>query len=73
MTFISKTPESNVCSFINSFSTRECFLLLELTFLLSLFSLVSKSVFIIRFACANLATNVSAVNSLNFGVVIYLS
>ena len=36
-------------------------------------SLLSKSVFAIKFACANLAAKISAVNLLNSGVVIYLS
>ena len=42
-------------------------------FLLRLDSLVSKSVFVIKFACANLALKTSAGKVLNSGVVIYLS
>ena len=49
-----------------------CLLLFELVFLLRLVSLVSKSVFVEKLACANLAEKISAVNLLNSGVVIYL-
>ena len=42
-------------------------------FLLRLFSLSWKSVFVIKFACFNLAGTSSAVSLLNSGVVIYLS
>ena len=42
-------------------------------FLLRLDSLVSKSVFVIKFACANRALKTSAAKVLNSGVVIYLS
>ena len=59
--------------FLNSFLTSKCFVLFELIFLLRLVSLVSKSVFAIRFNCTNLAAKISAVNLLNYGVVIYLS
>ena len=44
----------------------------ELIFL-SFLSLLSKSVFITKFACANLAAKISAVSLLNSGVEIYLS
>ena len=37
------------------------------------FSLSSKSVFVTKFACSNLATKFSAVGLLNSGVVMYLS
>ena len=47
--------------------------LFELIFLLRLISLVSKSVFVTKFACANLAAKRFAVKLLNFEVVIYLS
>ena len=59
--------------FLNWFLTSKCFVLFELTFLLRLVSLVSKSVFAIRFTCTDLAAKISAVNVLNYGVVIYLS
>ena len=42
-------------------------------FLLRLDNLASKSVFVIKFACANLALKTSAAKVLNSGVVIYLS
>ena len=74
--------ESNVCRFLNSFSTSKCFALFELILLLKLNSLLSKSVLSIqlaisllfaKFACTNLAAIFSAVNLINSGVVIYLS
>ena len=42
-------------------------------FLLKLDSLASKSVFVIKFACDNLALKTLAAKVLNSGVVIYLS
>ena len=42
-------------------------------FLLSVDSLASKSVFVTKFACSNLALKTSAAKVLNSGVVIYLS
>ena len=42
-------------------------------FLLRSISLSSKSVFVIKFACANLAADFSAVSLLNSGEVMYLS
>ena len=60
-------------AFFNSFSTSELFDLFEVIFLLRLDSLASKSVFVIKFACANLALKTSAAKVLNSGVVIYLS
>ena len=42
-------------------------------FLLKIDSLGSKSVFVIKFACANIALNTSAAKVLNSGVIIYLS
>ena len=59
--------------FFNSFSTTKYFVLFEVIFLLRLDSFVLKSAFVIKFACADLATNLSAVNLLNSGVVIYIS
>ena len=41
-------------------------------FLLKLDSLASKSVFVIKFACAKLALKTLAAKALNSGVVIYL-
>ena len=57
--------ESNVSNFFYSFSTSKCFVLFEVIFLLGLDSLASKSVFVIKFVCANLAAKFSAVNLLN--------
>ena len=48
-----------------------CFI--EVNFLLRLISLVSKSVFVIQCAYANLAAKSSAVILQNSGVVMYLS
>ena len=73
MNFANKITESNVFSFFNSFSTSKCFALFELTFLLKLDSLASKSVLIMKFACAKLALKISAAKVLNSGLVIYLS
>ena len=60
-------------SFFNSFSTSKCFVLFEVIFLPRLDILVSKSVFVIKFACANLGLKTLAAKVLNSGVVIYLS
>ena len=60
-------------SFFNSFSTSKCFDLFEVIFLLRLGSLALKSVFVVRFACANLASKTLAAKVLNSAVVIYLS
>ena len=58
-------------SFLNSFSTSICFVLFAVIFLLRINKLASKSVFVIKFACANRALKTSAANVLNSGVVIY--
>ena len=47
--------------------------LFAVIFLLRLDNLASKLVFVIKFACANLALKTSAAKVLNSGVVIYLS
>ena len=49
------------------------FVLFEVIFLLRFESLLSKYVFVIKSACANLAAKFSAVGLLNSEVVIYLS
>ena len=59
-------------AFFNSFSRGKCFDLFEVIFLLRLDNLASKSVFIIKFACANLALKTSGAKVLNSGVAIYL-
>ena len=73
VTFTSKINRINVLSFLNLFSTSKCFDLFAVIFLLRLDSLASKSVFVTKFACANLALKTSAAKVLNSGVVIYLS
>ena len=59
-------------SAFNAFSIRKCFDLFEVIFLLRLDSLASKSVFVIKFACANLGLKTLAAKVWNSGVVIYL-
>ena len=73
MTFTYKTTWIKCFSFFNSFLTSKCFVLFEGVFLLRLDSLASKSVLVIKFACANLALKTLAAKVLNSGVVIYLS
>ena len=73
MTFANKITRIKCFSCFNLFSTSKCFVLFEVIFLLRLDSLASKSVFVIKFACANLALKTSAAKVLNSGVVIYLS
>ena len=51
----------------------KCFALFELIFLSRLINLVSKSVFVIKFACVNLAAKTPAAKLLNSGVAMYLS
>ena len=69
-------------SSFNFFLTGTCFVLAEVIFLFKLFSFLSKSVFndkttilflLVKFCCSNLLSNVSDVNLLNSGLVIYLS
>ena len=59
--------------FFNSISTRMCFDLFEVIFLLRFDSSASKSVFVIKFACVNLALKTLATKVLNSGIVMYLS
>ena len=49
------------------------FVLFAVILLSRLDTLLSKSVFVTKFACANLALKTLAVNTLNSEVVIYLS
>ena len=49
------------------------FFLFEVSFLLRFCSLAGKSVFVTKFACANLAAKFSPINLLNFEKVMYLS
>ena len=50
-----------------------CFDLFEVIFLLRFDSSASKSVFVIKFACVNLALKTLATKVLNSGIVMYLS
>ena len=67
--------EPNVSVFLVCF--QQVYILFYVSFFISVFplrfiSLLSTSAFVIKFAFANLAAKSSAVNVLNFGVVIYL-
>ena len=73
MTFADKITRTKVYNLFNSFSTSKCFALFLVIFLLRLDNLASKSVFVIKLACANLALKTSAANLLNSEVSIYLS
>ena len=73
MTFTSKITWIKCLYFFNSLTISICFVLFELISLLRLISVVSKSVFVTKFACANLAAKPFIVKLLNFEVVIYLS
>ena len=73
MTFANKVTRIKSFNVFNSFSTSKCFDLFAVMFLLRLDNLASKSVFVIKLACANLALKTSAAKVLNSGVVIYLS
>ena len=64
---------SKVLSLFNSFSTSKYFDLFKAIFLLRFDGLESKSVFVIKFACATLSLKISAVNLLNSWVSTYLS
>ena len=57
----------------NSFSIDQSLVLFHTTFVSRLDSLLSKSVFVTKFVCANFALNTSVANLLNSGVAIYLS
>ena len=55
------------------FSINKSFDLFAVIFMLRLDNLASKSAFVIKLACANLALKTSAAKVLNSGVAIYLS
>ena len=57
---------------LSSFSTRKCFVSFEVILLLRICSLVSKSAFVTKSACANLAVKTPAAKLLNSGAVLYL-
>ena len=67
-----KQPMSIVFNFLNSFSTMKSFVLFELIFWLKFLSLSSKSVFITKSVCFNLALKIPTAKLLNSGEVIYL-
>ena len=71
MIFTNKITRIKCFSFFNSFSISKCLDLFAVIFLLRLYSLALKSVFIIIFACANLVLKTAAAKALNSGVVIY--
>ena len=73
MSFANKITRIDFFSFFNLFSTSKCIDLLEVIFLLRLDSLASKSIFVIKCACANLALKILAAKVLNSRVIIYLS
>ena len=73
MTLPLKWLESNVFSFLNSFSVESGFVLFAAISLSRLDTLLSKSVFVTKFACANLPLKILAAKVLNFGIVIYVS
>ena len=70
MSFSDKITRIKRFHFFSSFSTSKCFDLFEEIFLLRLDSLASKYVFVIRFACINLALKTLAAKLLNSGLVI---
>ena len=69
--FLKKEDQKSSLAF--QFSTSKYFDLFAVIFLLRLDSFVSKSAFVIRFVCANLALKTLAATVLNSGVVTYLS
>ena len=73
MTFATKITRIKCFNFFNSFSIVKSVVLFETIFLLRSVNLLSKSVLVTKFACANLFEKFSDVNLLNSGLVIYLS
>ena len=74
MTFSNKIAKiKSYFNLFNSFSTSKCFDLFWVIFPLRLDNLASKSVFVIKLACANLALKASVANLLNSEVSIHLS
>ena len=71
MTFANKITRIDFFCLFNLFSPSKCIDLFEVIFLLRLDSLASKSIFVIKFACANLELKILAAKVLNSGVVIY--
>ena len=73
MTFSNKITRIKVFNLFNSFSISKCFDLFLVIFLLRLNNLESKSVFVVKLACANLVLKTLVAKVLNFEVPIYLS
>ena len=71
--FLWNNPNQMTLIFFNSFSTSKFFVLFEVIFLLRLNSIASKSVIVIKFACANFALKTLVAKTLNFELVMYLS
>ena len=71
MTFNNKI--TRIKCFFNSFLIDPFFVLFTAILLLRFDTVLSKSVFVTKFACTNLALKTSAPKVLNSGVVIYLS
>ena len=68
-----KQPKSNVLSLFSLFLTNRWSDLFLVIFLLSPDNFPSKSVFVIRLACAILALKALVANLINSGVVMYSS
>ena len=73
MTLANKVTRIKSFNFFNLFSTSKFFDLIAVIFLLRLDNLPSKSVFVINFACPNLALKTLAAEVLNSEVATYLS
>ena len=73
MTFFNKITRINIFNLCNSFLTVKWSVLFLVIFLLRLNNLASKSVFVIKLACTNLALKTLVVKVLNSEVSIYLS
>ena len=69
----SNSSNQKFFNLFNSILTSKFSVLFSVIFLLRLGNLASKSVFVIKLACTNLALKTSAAKVLNSGVVIYLS
>ena len=73
MTLANKIDRIKYFNLFNSYLTSKFSVLFSVTFLLRLDNLASKSVFVIKLACANLASKASAANLSNSAIVICLS
>ena len=73
MTFTNEVTRIKSFNLFNTFLTSKSFVLFGVPFLLRLDNLTSKSVFVMKLACASLVLKISATKVLNSGVIIYLS